>query len=148
MAVEVQALTIDSPFGLPRRTATGYELNRLHLMLAVLAKRAAIPASKLDVFVNVAGGIRLADPGTDLAAALAIAGTVKNRAVSRHCAVIGEVGLGGEVRRVSRTEARLAEAAAVGMEAVILPESYRGAVPDGLRCHRVRTLIEAVALLG
>lgn len=148
MAAEVQALTIATQFGFPRRTATGYELNRLHLMLAVLAKRAAISASKLDVFVNVAGGIRLADPGTDLAAALAIAGTVKNRAVSRQCAVIGELGLGGEVRRVSRTEVRLAEAAAVGMEAVILPESYRGAAPEGLRCHRVRTLIEAVALLG
>jgi len=148
MAVEVQALAVGSPFELPRRTASGYELNRLHLMLAVLAKRAGISVSKLDVFVNVAGGIRLADPGTDLAMALAIAGTVSNRAVSRHCAVIGEVGLGGEVRRVSRTEVRLAEAAAVGMEAVILPESYRGSVPDGLRCHRVCNLIEAVALLG
>ena len=73
---------------------------------------------------------------------------MKNRAVSRHCAVIGEVGLGGEVRRVSRTEVRLAEAVAVGMEAVILPESYRGAVPGGLRCHRVSNLIQAVALLG
>src|ERR1700692_4944442 len=148
MAVEVQALTVSSPFPLPRRTATGYELNRLHLMLAVLARRARISASKLDVFLNIAGGIRLADPGTDLAAALAIAGTVKNLAVSRQCAVIGELGLGGEVRRVSRTEARRAEAAAVGMEAVILPESYRGAVPGGLRCHRVRNVIEAVALLG
>jgi DNA repair protein RadA/Sms len=148
MAVEVQALAVASPFQFPRRTASGFELNRLHLMLAILAKRAGIAVSKLDVFVNVAGGIRLADPGTDLAVALAVAGTASNRAVSRHCAVIGELGLGGEVRRVSRTEVRLAEAAAVGMEAVILPESYRGGVPDSLRCHRVATLIEAVALLG
>ena len=148
MAVEVQALAVASRFEFPRRTASGFELNRLHLMLAVLAKRAAIDVAKLDVFVNVAGGIRLADPGTDLGVALAIAGSTWNRAVSRHCAVIGELGLGGEVRRVSRTEARLAEASAVGMEAVILPESYRGAVPGGLRCNRVRNLIEAVALLG
>jgi len=148
MAVEVQALAVGSPFEFPRRTASGFELNRLHLMLAVLAKRAAIAVSKLDVFVNVAGGIRLADPGTDLAVALAIAGSASDRAVSRHCAVIGELGLGGEVRRVSRTEVRLAEAAAVGMAAVILPDSYRGAVPDGLRCNRVSNLIEAVALLG
>ena len=148
MAVEVQALAVASPFEFPRRTVSGFDLNRLHLMLAILAKRAAIAVSKLDVFVNVAGGIRLADPGTDLGVALAIAGSTRNRAVSPHCAVIGELGLGGEVRRVSRTEVRLAEAAAVGMEAVILPESYRGAVPDGLRCHRVRNLIEAVALLG
>ena len=148
MAVEVQALAVASPFEFPRRTASGFELNRLHLMLAVLAKRAAISIPKLDVFVNVVGGIRLADPGTDLAVALAVAGSVRNQAVSRHCAVIGELGLGGEVRRVLRTEVRLAEAAAVGMEAVILPESYRGEVPGGLRCHRVRNLIEAVALLG
>ena len=80
--------------------------------------------------------------------ALAIAGSVRDRAVSRHCAVIGELGLGGEVRRVSRTDVRLSEAAAVGMEAAILPESYRGAVPGSLRCHRVATLTEAVALLG
>ena len=148
MAVEVQALAAASPFEFPRRTASGFELNRLHLMLAILAKRAAIAISKLDVFINVAGGIRLADPGTDLGVALAIAGSTSDQAVSADCAVIGELGLGGEVRRVSRTEVRLAEAAAVGMEAVILPESYRGGVPGSLRCHRVATLIEAVALLG
>jgi DNA repair protein RadA/Sms len=148
MAVEVQALAVASPFEFPRRTASGFEINRLHLILAILAKRAGIAVPKLDVFVNVAGGIRLADPGTDLAVALAIAGSARDRAVSPQCAVIGEVGLGGEVRRVSRTEIRLAEAAAVGMEAVILPESYRGGVPGSLRCHRVATLIGAVALLG
>jgi DNA repair protein RadA/Sms len=148
MAVEVQALTVTSLFEFPRRMASGFELNRLHLMLAVLTKRASITIPKLDVFINVAGGIRLDDPGTDLAVALALAGSIKNRAVSRHCAAIGEVGLGGEVRRVSRTEVRLAEAVAVGMEAVILPESYRGTVPGGLRCHRVSNLIQAVALLG
>ncbi len=148
MAVEVQALAVASRFEFPRRTSSGFDLNRLHLMLAVLAKRAAIDPGKLDVFVNVAGGIRLVDPGTDLAVALAIAGSAGDKAVSRHCAVIGELGLGGEVRRVSRTEVRLAEAAAVGMQAVILPESYRGPIPDGVRCHRVANLIEAVALLG
>lgn len=148
MAVEVQALAVGSPFEFPRRTASGFELSRLHLMLAVLAKRAGIAIAKLDVFVNVAGGIRLADPGTDLAVALAIAGSESDRAISPHCAVLGELGLGGEVRRVARTEVRLAEAAAVGMEAVVVPESFRGTVPPGIRCHRVRNLSEAVALLG
>ena len=148
MAVEVQALALPTPFELPRRTVSGFDLNRLHLLLAVIAKRTAIPMPKLDVFVNVAGGLRLADPGTDLAVALAIAGSMRSKSISRHCAVIGEVGLGGEVRRVSRTEVRLAEAVAVGMEAVILPESYRGDVPGSLRCHRVSNLIGAVALLG
>jgi DNA repair protein RadA/Sms len=148
LAVEVQALAALSPFEFPRRTASGFELNRLHLMLAVLAKRAGIALAKLDVFVNVAGGIRLTDPGTDLAIALAVAGSVRDRMISPSCAVIGELGLGGEVRRVSRTEVRLAEAAAVGMEAVVLPDTFRGAVPSGIRCHRVRNVSEAVALLG
>jgi DNA repair protein RadA/Sms len=148
LAVEVQALAVASPFEFPRRTASGFELNRLHLMLAVLAKRAGIALQKLDVFVNVAGGIRLADPGTDLAIALAVAGSASDRMISPNCAVIGELGLAGEVRRVSRTEVRLAEAAAVGMEAVVLPDTFRGTVPAGIRCHRVRNVSEAVALLG
>ena len=94
-------------------------------------------SGELDVFVNVAGGVRLDDPGTDLAVALAVAGAAKNHAISPRWAVIGELGLAGEVRRVSRTEVRLAEAAAVGMEAVILPAELprRGAgrhsVPSG-----------------
>ncbi len=148
MAVEVQALAVGSPFEFPRRAASGFELNRLHLMLAVLAKRAGITFPKIDVFVNVAGGVRLDDPGTDLAVALAIAGSAENRAISPHWAVLGELGLGGEVRRVSRTEVRLAEAAAVGMEAVVVPESFKGAMPPGIRCVRVRNLSEAIALLG
>ena len=80
--------------------------------------------------------------------ALAVAGSVRDRAISPHWAVLGELGLGGEVRRVSRTEIRLAEAKAVGMEAVMLPQSYRGAIPAGIQCHRVRNVREAVALLG
>jgi DNA repair protein RadA/Sms len=148
MAVEVQALAVASPFEFPRRAASGFELNRLHLMLAVLAKRAGIVFPKIDVFVNVAGGVRLAEPGTDLAVALAIAGSARNRAISSSWAVLGELGLGGEVRRVARTEVRLAEAAAVGMEAVIVPDSFKGTPPPGIRCHRVRNLSEAIALLG
>ncbi|HUZ69730.1 MAG TPA: DNA repair protein RadA [Candidatus Saccharimonadales bacterium] len=148
MAVEVQALAVASPFEFPRRAASGFELNRLHLMLAVLAKRAGIVFPKIDVFVNVAGGVRLAEPGTDLAVALAIAGSARNRAISPSWAVLGELGLGGEVRRVARTEVRLAEAAAVGMEAVVVPESFKGTPPPGIRCHRVRNLAEAIALLG
>jgi DNA repair protein RadA/Sms len=148
MAVEVQALAVASPFEFPRRAASGFELNRLHLMLAVLAKRAGIVFPKIDVFVNVAGGVRLTEPGTDLAVALAIAGSAANRAISASWAVLGELGLGGEVRRVARTEMRLAEAAAVGMEAVIVPESFKGTPPAGIRCHRVRNLSEAIALLG
>ncbi len=149
LAVEVQALAVASPFEFPRRTASGFDLNRLHLMLAVLAKRAGDRGSRSSMCSSTSpGGVRLADPGTDLAVALAVAGSARNRTLSPNCAVIGELGLGGEVRRVARTEARLAEAAAVGMEAVMLPDGFRGTVPGGLRCHPVRNVIEAVALLG
>src|ERR1700680_3729405 len=99
MAVEVQALAVASPFEFPRRTASGFELNRLHLMLAVLARRAGIAPPRLDVFVNVAGGVRLTDPGADLAVALAVTGSALDRVLSPTCAVIGELGLGGEGRR-------------------------------------------------
>ena len=95
MAVEVQALAVPRRSSYRDGRSSGFDLNRLHLLLAVIAKRTAIPMPKLDVFVNVAGGMRLADPGTDLAVALAIAGSMRNKSISRHCAVIGEVGLGG-----------------------------------------------------
>ena len=143
MAVEVQALAVASPFEFPRRTASGFELNRLHLMLAVLAKRAGIAFPKLDVFVNVAGGIRLADPGTDLAVALAIAGSAQQpgdltplRGDRRSSASAARSAA------CSRTEVRLAEAAAVGMEAVIVPgELSRRPCPAAFAVIASRNLI-------
>ncbi|MBV9100034.1 MAG: DNA repair protein RadA [Candidatus Dormibacteraeota bacterium] len=147
LAVEMQALTMRSPYGLPRRTASGFELNRLHVLLAVLEKRARVAVGDHDVFLNAAGGIRVDDPAADLAVALAIAGSRLDRTLSASCAVIGEVGLGGEVRRVGRLDARVAEAAAAGFDLVITPEQ-QARPPAGVSCRSVATLGEAVRLLA
>jgi DNA repair protein RadA/Sms len=148
LAIEVQALTIGTQSPLPRRTVSGFDVNRLHLLLAVLEKRADIRLGQSDVFVNAVGGVRLDDPAADLAVALAIAGSKLNRTLPPSCAVLGEVGLGGEVRRIARFDARLTEAAALGLETVIVPANHRGHVPAGLECRAVTTIREAIRLLA
>ena len=92
--------------------------------------------------------MRLADPAVDLAVALALAGAARDHVLPRDTVVVGEVGLGGEVRRASRLDARLAEAAALGQVAAVVPEGGRGRSRAGLRLHRVSTLAAALALLG
>jgi DNA repair protein RadA/Sms len=148
MGVEIQALTIKAGFGPPRRTAAGFDTNRLHLLLAVLEKRARLPLSQCDVYASVVGGVHVGDPGVDLAVALAVAGSVRSHTVPAGWAVFGEVGLGGEIRQVRRLEARLLEAAALGVAHAVVPESYSGQVPRGLRSHPVATVAAAVALLS
>jgi DNA repair protein RadA/Sms len=148
LAVEVQALAAPTPFGLPRRTASGFDLGRLHLLLAVLEKRAGLPFGQADVYVNAVGGVRLVEPAVDLAVALAIVSSVKNAPLPGGCAVLGEIGLGGEVRRVRRMEQRLAEAAALGLGRAVVPAGYGGDAPAGMRLHRVATLAEGVRLLA
>src|SRR5437588_8457426 len=148
IAVEVQALALPTSSAFPHRTASGVDLNRLHVLLAVLEKRARIGLGKSDVFLNAAGGLRLTDPGVDLAAALAIAGSARNRSLPEGWAAVGEVGLGGEVRRVARLDARLGEAAIAGVAHMVLPQRSECRIPAGLHCTRVATLAEAVGLLS
>ncbi|TMF16676.1 MAG: DNA repair protein RadA, partial [Chloroflexi bacterium] len=148
IAVEVQALALPTSSAFPHRTASGIDLNRLHVLLAVLEKRARIGLGKSDVFLNAAGGVRLTDPGVDLAAALAIAGSARNRSLPEGWAAVGEVGLGGEVRRVARLDARLGEAAIAGVAHMVLPQRSECRIPAGLHCTRVATLAEAVGLLS
>jgi DNA repair protein RadA/Sms len=148
LAVEVQALAAATPFGLPRRTASGFDLGRLHLLLAVLEKRAGLPFGQADVYVNAVGGVRLGEPAADLAVALAIVSSVRDAPLPEACVVLGEVGLGGEVRRVRRMEQRLQEAASLGLDTAIVPAGYAGAVPPGFRLHRVASLGAAVRLLS
>jgi len=148
LAIEVQALTVKSAFGLPRRTASGFDLNRLHLLLGVLEKRAGLRLGDHDVFLNVVGGVRIADPGVDLAVALAVAGATTSRRLPEGCAAIGEVGLAGEVRRVRGLERRLAEAAALGLHSAICPSTPAVKASAGIRVHGVRTLSDAIALLA
>lgn len=148
LVVEIQALAATSSLTFPRRTVSGFDAGRLHLLLAVLERRASIRSEKLDVYLNAVGGARVGEPAADLAAALAIAGSVRDRSLPGSCAVIGEVGLGGEVRRVRRLDARLAEAAALGLDGAIIPSGHDGPTPEGLHCRRVGSLVEAIGLLG
>lgn len=120
LLVELQALVTPTHFGLPRRTANGLDLNRLILLTAVLSKRAGLHLGNQDVYVNVVGGMRLTEPAADLAASLAIASSLTDVALS-HGAVIGEVGLGGEVRSVTQLRQRVWEAQKLGFERCIVP---------------------------
>jgi DNA repair protein RadA/Sms len=130
LLVEVQALTAPPSAGIGRRTAAGVDVNRVALLLAVLAERAGCDALARDVFVNVAGGVRLTEPAVDLGVACAIASAAWRAPVAAKTLVFGEVGLAGEVRGVSLVETRLGEAAKLGFERVLLPRQNRSRVED------------------
>jgi DNA repair protein RadA/Sms len=132
--VEIQALAAKAGYGTPQRVANGVDQRRLALLLAVLEKRSGIPVSQLDIFVNVAGGLRLTEPAGDLAIAAAVASSVYDVPLPRGSVFIGELGLGGEIRAVSQAERRLAEAAQLGM--TVAHVGARGQLPrstGGLR---------------
>ena len=122
LLMEIQALAAKAGFGTPQRVATGFDGRRLALLLAVLDKRAGLSFAQLDVFLNVVGGMRLQEPGGDLAVAAALASSIYDRALPIDAAFIGEVGLGGEVRAVSQVERRIAEAANMGLRQVYVAE--------------------------
>ncbi len=120
--VEIQALTAQSGFGYPQRTATGIDQRRLSLLLAVLEKRAGLRVGAYDVFVKVAGGLRLDEPAADLATSLAIASSFRERPLRPKAVILGEVGLGGDVRPVSQLDRRIHEAERLGFETVVAPK--------------------------
>ena len=146
--VEVQALASTTAFGLPRRTANGVDINRLLLLVAVLSKRVGLRLSDQDVFVNVVGGLRVGEPAADLALAMAIASSFRNKPVSADVVLVGEIGLSGELRSVSQIEARLNESAKLGFKRCVLPHSLQraiiGKIP--LEVMVARSLAEAVEL--
>ncbi len=149
LLVEVQGLSSPSSFGHPRRTANGVDLNRLLLTVAVLQRRVGLHLAEQDVFVNVVGGLRIDEPGVDLAVAAALASSARDRAIAADVALIGEIGLSGEVRSVPQLEARLREASRLGFRRVLVPWSLGGEVqtPPGLTLLPAHTLREALALL-
>ena len=120
MLVEIQALASKAGFGTPQRVATGLDHRRLAVLLAVLERRGGLPFGNLDVFVNVTGGVRLAEPSTDLAVLAALVSSVHDRPVPGDALFVGEVGLGGEIRPVAGVERRLAEASRQGFHRVFL----------------------------
>ena len=132
LLLEVQALVTRTPFGLPRRTAAGIDTNRMLLLLAVLEKRTGIHLAAFDVYVSVAGGVRIDEPAADLGVALAVASSHRERPADASTVAVGEVGLGGEVRAVSQIGRRVDEAAKLGFRRVILPRAnLSGLEPAG-----------------
>lgn len=130
LLVEVQALVAPGGYGSPRRTASGIDTSRLALLVAVLGRRAGVGLGSHDVYANLAGGLELADPGLDLPLCLALASSLRDRAVPRDLVAIGEVGLLGELRPVPGLERRLREAARLGFRTAIVPGSRRGDLPS------------------
>ena len=120
--VEIQALVNETHFGYPKRTASGFDLNRLNLLVAVLEKRTKLNLSEKDIYINVVGGLRLADPAADLAVAMAIASAAAGRRLSDGLVVFGEVGLGGEIRSAALADRRIAEAKKLGFTQAIAPK--------------------------
>lgn len=146
LLVEVQGLTSPTPFGNPRRTANGVDFNRLLLTAAVLTRRVGLRLGDLDLFVNVVGGLSVSEPAADLAVAVAIASSARNRPVRADTVLIGEVGLSGELRLVGQMPARLREAAKLGFKEAIVPRRLRRAEPwpDGINIVEVRSLHQAL----
>ena len=138
LLLEVQALAAKSPYASPRRTVQGLDPRRVDVVLAVLERRLELPLAGLDVYVNVAGGLRLTDPGTDLAVALAVYSAVTNRPIPEGTAVVGEVGLAGELRSVAQLERRIQEAGRTEFPRLVGPPLA------GSKHTTVRTLAEAI----
>lgn len=125
LLVEIQALVNPTSFGYPKRTASGFDLNRLNLLIAVLERRTKLNLSDKDIYINVVGGLRLSDPAADLAICMAIASAAAGRRLDDKTVVFGEVGLGGEVRSASSTDRRIAEAKKLGFTHAIVPGSSK-----------------------
>ncbi len=144
--LEVQALVAPASYGTGRRTAIGFDDGRLALLLAVLARRGGVDVLGSDVYLNVTGGVRVADPAADLAVVLALASSRLDLPLPANAVAMGEVGLGGEVRRIARSEPRLREAARLGFEQVLVPNGV--ASPRGpLRVVPVADVAAAIAWL-
>lgn len=142
--VELQALVSPTSYASPRRSTTGVDYSRLQQILAVLEKRVGVPLSKLDAYVASAGGLVVAEPAVDLGMAIAVVASFRDRVVDRRTVLIGEVGLGGQVRLVSQMELRLKEAAKLGFKRAIVPQGQAYAEDLGLDVIPVNKVIDAI----
>ena len=147
--LEIQALVCHSGFGIPRRQAIGTDFNRVNLLMAVLEKRLGIQMSDCDAYVNLAGGMRIMEPAIDLAIAMAVVSSFKNRAMDDRMIVFGEIGLSGEVRGVSMIEQRVGEAAKLGFTTCVIPEVNCKQLNkvEGMKVVGVRTVQDAIELI-
>ncbi len=146
LLLEVQALVTPTSYGIPQRTATGFDARRLQMLLAVLEKRVGLHVGQYDVFVNVAGGVKALEPAIDLGMALAIVSSIKDVPVDAQAVAIGEIGLGGEIRTINHIERRIAEARKLGFKRVIIPNrNLKSMKPNGgVELVEVATVDEAI----
>lgn len=147
---EVQGLVAATGFGNARRTAAGFDYNRLNLLLAVLEKRLGLMFSNLDTYINIVGGIRLDEPAADLAVAMALVSGLRDIPIDENTVAFGEIGLSGELRSVPRAQARVNEAARMGFTRCILPSACLkqiNSAPGGIKLLGVKRLSDAVAFI-
>ena len=123
MMVEVQALATTAVYGTPQRTVSGFDLRRLQLLLAVLEKRGGFHFGAKDVFVNIAGGLKIEDPSIELSVVCALLSSYEDKALPSNICLVGEIGLSGEIRAVNRIDQRIAEAEKLGMDAIFIPKA-------------------------
>jgi DNA repair protein RadA/Sms len=149
LIAELQTLASPTAFPYPKRTSRGIELNRFQLLAAVLEKRAGIACSGYDLYLNIAGGFSIQDPSADLAACVSLGSALRDVPLRGDCCYLGEVGLAGEVRPVSRLAARLREAARLGLKrAIVSGRERRGKEDEGIEVERADSLTEALKLGG
>jgi DNA repair protein RadA/Sms len=144
LLVEVQALVHKTSFGYPVRKASGFDLNRLHVLVAVLEKRAGLSLAQYDIHLNIVGGIKIQEPAADLAICLAIASSYKDKALGKDTAVFGEVGLGGEVRSVRYQEKRIKESHDLGMKRIIVAYNKKSSATKDAQVIAVKNIEELI----
>lgn len=147
LLIETQALVSTAAYGTPQRNANGYDLRRLNMLLAVLEKRCGFQLGTQDVFVNIAGGLKLDDPGADLSLACAVLSSYENIPVGADICLVGEIGLSGEIRAVSRLEQRIAEAARLGFRQIIVSKYNQIEKHKGIEVTPVGKIEDVFSLL-
>lgn len=145
--VEVQALVAKTPYGMPRRTAVGFDYNRVNMLLAILERRLGMDFGNFDAYVNIVGGMRITEPAADLAAAAALVSSYRNKAVPHGVLAVGEVGLTGEIRRVSNTERRIRDAANLGFTRFVVPKGKLNMEQKTSGIIQAATLEEALSAI-
>jgi len=147
--IEVQALVSSSGYSVPQRTATGFDYKRLAILIAVLEKKVGLHLSKYDVFINIAGGIKIDEPSIDLAAAMSICSSFKDSPIESDMLILGEIGLGGEIRNISFIDRRIQEATKLGFKKIVMPKTnMKNYKPNGkVELIPVESLEEAVRLI-
>ncbi|MBD2654873.1 DNA repair protein RadA [Synechocystis sp. FACHB-383] len=146
LVVELQALVSPTSYASPRRSTTGVDYNRLLQVLAVLEKRLGVPLSKLDAYLSVAGGLEVEEPAVDLAMAIALVASFRDRVVDPTMIILGEIGLGGQIRPISQLEIRLKEAAKLGFKKAIVPKGQTGIESAGIKLIPVGKVFAAIAV--